>query len=147
MKNSILFLVTLTLCACTKPVFYPYEGTKTISGNGGFQEGNVKATKLSNSFFDKKHGYKYDGVTFYHSGLPTGTKCRLIGYFAGSNSQEIAKNTLKLNGNIATKSSVSFPVKFDKDAGFLDGTGNASDWYNSYGDKIAKGYNIFECTE
>jgi len=149
MKKIISTLPLLVLCACkTQGVFYPYEGNKTIAGEGGFIETVVPVNQIGTHIFAKKADYKYDSVAFYKSGLPSGENCKLIGYYADTNMNQIAKFMLNSNANTATKSSVFFPIKFDNDAGFLDGTGNASDWYSLYNGSMvqtAKGYNIFEC--
>lgn len=146
MKKSFMISISiLSLFGCTG-VYYPYEGTKTIRGEGGFIEKGVIIDNIkSDSILHKAQNYKYDNVIFYISGLPLDKKCTLIGYIADKDYFSIAKKIIKLNGNTATKSSVSFPVKFDNNSGTLGAVGSTEDWYNGYGQKVAKGYNIFEC--
>jgi hypothetical protein len=145
--KKLMLILPVMLAACQKPIFFLYEGNKTIVGEGGFVEHYIPASSINNSIINKKTEYKYDGVWFYKSGLPTGETCILIGYVADSLTRDVARNALKLGANTATKSTVSFPVKFTNNTGFMDGVGSADDWYNGYGQKSAVGYNIFECKQ
>lgn len=144
MKKLVFLFSVIILCSCVQPVQYPYTGTKTVTGQGGFLQTFVPAENIGHSIFEDSHNYKYDGVAFFVSGLPAGEKCTLKGYIAGSNPTQIAKHALKMNANVATKSTVRFPISFET-GGQLDGVGTADDWYNAYGSKVANGYNIFEC--
>jgi len=147
MKNKFIFtIMSLVLFGCVTPVYYPYEGNKTVVGEGGFVESVIPSDFVKNNFFfSKRPDYKYDHFAFYMSGLPSDKKCTLIGYVADKDYLSIAKFALELDGNAATKSSVSFPVKFSNSSGVLGAVGSTDDWYNGYGEKVAKGYNIFEC--
>ncbi|MGN0917085.1 MAG: hypothetical protein ACI4NZ_02660 [Candidatus Enterousia sp.] len=153
MKKIILILPTMLLCSCVRPVHYPYTGTKTITGEGGFIEKFIPVEHIGHSIFEKKTDYKYNGVAFFRSGLPMGAKCTLKGYIAEPNLTDVAKSALQQGANVATKSTFKLSKDFDNNGGQLDETWAAGDWYsiydwqwyNWYWFKIAKGYNIFEC--
>lgn len=144
MQKIVSLFSIIILCSCVQLVQYPYTGTKTVTGQGGFLQTFIPVKDIRYQTFEKKYDYEYDGVAFFVSGLPAGEKCTLKGYIAGSNPAEIAKHALKMNANVATKSTVRFPISFET-GGQLDGVGTADDWYNAHGNKVAKGYNIFEC--
>lgn len=151
MKKIIFTLPTLLLCSCA--IHYPYTGIKTITGEGGFLETYIPVEHIGRSVFEKEIDSKYDGVSFYRSGLPMGAKCTLKGYIAESSITNVAKSALKQGANVATKSTIKLSKSFDDNSGQLDGTWAAGDWYylydrrwyNWYWIKFAKGYNIFEC--
>lgn len=144
MKNTIAVLFVILLSACQTIPFVPYDGHKTITGDGGFVRAYIPASDLGHSVFSKPTEYKYNEVTFYESGLPAGKKCALVGYYATHDLSSFAKLILELDANVATKSTIHLPVKFDNNAGTLDGSYEARDWHNKYG-KVADGFHIFEC--
>lgn len=145
MKKIIFILPIILLCACQTKIFYPYDGTKTITGDGGFVWTHIPASNLGKPMFGKTPKYKYDSVAFYESGLPAGAKCTLVGYYAASDIKQFARKMLEMDANVATKSPVILPISFDNNAGILGGTRAASDWYNVDNIKVATGFNIFEC--
>ncbi len=148
MKKTIFLVFAIALSGCVKPIYVPYDGTQTITGDGGFLDVIVPADNVGRSVFEKEKDYKYDTVRFYISGLPESKKCTLVGYLAGQSILDTAKIILELDANTATRSSVSLPVKFDNNAGILDAVGSATDWYTVYDGSITKtrtGFNIFEC--
>ena len=125
--------------------YCPYVGEKHIKGQGGFPERWYFAEELG---LGKR--YPNSGVGFWASGLPDGQKCRLIGYAQSANIKNVAKAILKSGGNIATQSSVSFPISFEKDGGVLNvssGAGPITVQVYGAGTTTRFGYNAFYCTE
>lgn len=86
-KFFILSLFSLSACSSWN-AFYPYDGHKTITGNGGFIEAFVPIEEFSSKIKNEKTKYDYDFVSFYREGLPFEKKCKLLGYFA-SNEKKI----------------------------------------------------------
>lgn len=144
MKKTII-LATCALAACNNTTFIPYTGDKTILGEGGFH-----TAYISSKYVGLDEDYPNAGVAYYKSGLPRGQKCELIGYISDQNLINATKFILKLgHGNTATQSTVSFPLKFENNGGFLDANGSAGSFIvrNSMGTSgtTYHGYNLFHC--
>ncbi|MBQ1997736.1 MAG: hypothetical protein II238_04785 [Alphaproteobacteria bacterium] len=142
-KIHLVILANILLTGCIEPTLYPYEGTQTIKGEGGF----VYFRELidSETLADKE--YKYDMVSVYISGLPVDKDCELIGLVVSDNMQELIDLTLELEGNVLTKSGVSFPITFDKNGGILENSLKPTTEIIKSGDfslPIYR-YNAFEC--
>ncbi len=146
MRNLIFTFGILILTGCVRTIYNPYDGQKIVVGEGGFVEYIVYADQLNKPLFSEAPKYKYDMVTFYNSGLPANKKCMLVGYYAGKVDYfSLAQAVLTMEANVATKSRVSLPLRFEDKTSVVNISSDADDWYNGYGDKVMKGYNIFEC--
>lgn len=142
MKKTII-LTTLALTACNNTLFIPYTGDKTIVGEGGFH-----TEYISSKYVGLDKDYPNIGVAYYKSGLPRGQKCELMGYISSPSLVNATKFILKLgHGNTATQSTVSFPLKFENNGGFLDANGGAGSFTvrNSMGGTTYHSYNLFHC--
>ena len=141
-KYAVLFVFLLASCAKTSML--PYTGNETVVGNGGFLQTIVTAEELW-----LQDDFPNQAVSFYRSGLPTGETCTLLAYISSQSQRMMAADILKIGGNVATQSTVTFPLKFKNDAGVLDSTGNAGAFQIGNGVKWTTyhGYNIFFCAK
>lgn len=142
MKKFLLISI-LFLSACSTTVFRPYDGDKEIIGEGGFYKYYVSSEDM---WIDRD--YPNTGVSYYISGLPKNEKCKLLGHISGDNANNIISKTIvKLGGNTATQSAVSFPLKFEKSEGVMSvGSSGYTDVVNTGNlTSIIQGYNVFNC--
>ena len=146
MKKILFIFCAFLLTACTSPLYRNYVGDKYVIGQGGFAQEYYSSEDL---WLSKK--YPDTGVGFWLSGLPEGQKCKLIGFAQDSDKERLAKEILENGGNIATQSSVSFPVSFEKNEGVLDVSTNGGNVtvhrFGNWGASSTTyyGYNVFHC--
>ena len=147
-----LLILCFVLCGCVKPDFYPYYGDVSVIGDGGFVEYIVEAPK---------NEYKHDHAIFFLSGLPEHKKCSLLGFMTFSkwaSTQDIlnvmAKEILEMEGNVATRSGISMPLKLDKNKGaFGNGISGDAAYYTEYTPQFGtvtireRDYVIFDCED
>lgn len=152
MKSIQFGIFALVLAACSPAVtFYPYDGAKHITGEGGFYEGRLQADTLGHSLFEPAPEYKYMYIDIYASGLPRGGECTLLGHISSSDMSQILKTVFEMGGNVITGSDISMPVKFQNAGGVLDTSASAGKTsittlagFGASTTTIYR-YNIFEC--
>ena len=146
------FALVLALVACSPAMtFYPYDGTKHITGEGGFYEGRLQADALGHSLFETAPEYKYTYIDIYASGLPKDGECTLLGNISCSDMSQILKTVFEIGGNAITGSDISMPVSFQNAGGVLGTSASAGRTsitaFTGFGASTTTihRYNIFEC--
>lgn len=71
MKAIQFGIFALLLAACSPAMtFYPYDGTKYITGEGGFYEGQLRADTLGHSLFEAAQNTNIHTLIFTHLDYP-----------------------------------------------------------------------------
>jgi len=147
MKKYISIISIAFLVGCGQTIIHPFEGNKTITGAGGFQKRVISGDSLFTPLFSRPLG---GGVLFYSSGLPVGANCTLLGFAEDTELSRLTRNIIKMGGNVATQSAVSFSIAFNENRNSVlhvsNSAGNTRVHHLGLGvTELHRGYNIFRC--
>ena len=157
-----LFIISLLFCtSCTVLEFEPFNGNKTIVGQGGLYQGTIKKntaydrncrkplpfTEIKQCKIIKNEKFKYDGVDIYSKGLPNNKNCIFLGnIYSQHNIYSAALLAITLDANVITTSDISFNDSFEQNGALIGGSDAGSVYTINNGiHKIGTVYNLFEC--